>query len=76
MCAKKVVQFRENCIGCNSCVEYAPGNFEINPRDGKADLKRSVEEDGIFIAEISEIELESCKHAAEACPTGIVRIED
>ena len=72
---KKVIQYRENCIGCNSCVEYAPGNFEIDPVDGKANLKRAVEKDGIFIAEITPPELESCKEAAENCPTGIIKIE-
>lgn len=72
---KKIIHLRANCIGCNACVENAPNNWEMNPTDGKANLKRSVEKDrDIFVAEISEIEVESNKKAAEDCPMGIIKI--
>lgn len=73
---KKIIHFRDNCIGCNSCTEHAPGNWSIDPIDGKARLNRSIEKDGIFQAEISEPELEANTLAAQDCPTGIIRIQD
>lgn len=72
----KIIQFRENCIGCNSCVENSPDNWEINPQDGKACLKRSQEKNGKFIAEISELEVEANKRSAQYCPVGIIHIND
>lgn len=76
MGSKKIIHYRDNCIGCNSCTEHAPGNWEIDPVDGKARLKRSVETDGTFVAEISEPEVEANKLAARDCPAGIIRIEN
>lgn len=73
---KKIIQYRDNCIGCNSCTEHAPGNWEIDAVDGKARLKRAVEIDGVFVAEISELEVEVNKLAARDCPVGIIRVEN
>lgn len=73
---KKVIHLRQNCIGCNACVENAPGNWKINPEDGKADLARSVEKDGVFIAEIADPEVEDNQTAAQYCPVGIIKIID
>ncbi len=73
---KKIIHFRENCIGCNSCTEHAPGNWEIDPIDGKATLKRAITKDEIFMAEISEPEVEANKLAARDCPAGIIRVEN
>lgn len=72
----KIIHFRNGCIGCNSCTEHAPGNWEINPVDGRANLRRSTEKDGVFIAEISELEIETNKLAARDCPVGIIHIEN
>lgn len=72
----KIIQYRDNCIGCNSCAENAPGNWEMDPIDGRANLKRATEKDGVFIAEISELEIEANKKAAQDCPMGIIHIVD
>ncbi len=74
MSKHKIIHYRNNCIGCNSCVEHAPGNWEIDQTDGKANLKRSCGKDGVFIAEISELEVEDNKKAAEDCPVGIIHV--
>lgn len=73
---KKVIQYRDNCIGCNSCTEHAPGNWEIDPVDGKANLKRAVETDGVFVAEIFDPEVEANKLAGRDCPAGIIHVEN
>ena len=70
----KIIHFRNNCIGCNSCTEHAPGNWKIDEIDGKANLKRAQKKDNIFIAEISELEIEVNKKAAQDCPVKIIHI--
>ena len=30
----KITHLRKNCIGCNSCVEYSPENWDISDKDG------------------------------------------
>ena len=72
----KIIHYRNNCIGCNSCTEHAPGNWEIDPSDGKVNLKRATGENGVFITEISELEIEDNKRAAQDCPVGIIHIVD
>lgn len=72
----KIIHYRKNCIGCNSCTEHAPGNWEIDPIDGKANLKRASGKEDVFIAEISELEVEDNKRAAQDCPVGIIHILD
>lgn len=73
---KKIIHFRESCIGCGSCCEYAPDNWTMNDADGKSCLKRAVQKDDVFIAEISDVELEANKFASLACPVGIIHVVD
>ena len=72
----KIIHYRNNCIGCNSCTEHAPGNWEIDQVDGKVNLKRASGANGVFIAEISELEIEDNTRAAQDCPVGIIHIVD
>lgn len=72
----KIIQFRNDCIGCNSCTEHAPENWEIDENDGKANLKNSKGKNDIFIAEISELEIEANQRAAQGCPVGIIHVID
>ncbi|EKE05390.1 MAG: Ferredoxin III [uncultured bacterium] len=71
----KIIQNKENCIGCNSCVEYAPDYWEIG-EDGKATLKRSVNKNGHQILDVNDFELEKNKLAADACPMSCIQIVD
>jgi len=73
---KKILHFRDNCIGCNSCTEHAPCQWFIDPADGKARLKQSVTKDGISISTIEEFEVEANKAAGRDCPVGIIRVLD
>lgn len=34
---------RAKCIGCNYCVELAPGQFQMSKKDGKAVLLHAKE---------------------------------
>lgn len=71
----KLIHYRDNCIGCYSCVEVAPNNWEIGP-DGKATLKRSEQKKLVSVAEISEFEIDCNQCAAAACPMNIIRVID
>ncbi len=70
----KIVQFRDNCIGCNSCKEHAPDYWEMNEADGKMTLKDSKNKNGVLVREIFDLEIEKNLEAARDCPVGIIRI--
>ena len=72
----KIIHYRKNCIGCNACVELDPKNWEMNNKDGKADLIDSKNKKGIYQKEINEIEKENAQKAADSCPVNIIKIED
>lgn len=72
----KIIHFREECIGCNSCVEYAKNYWQINPIDGKSDLLGAEEKKGVFIKNITEFEIAENEMAAIACPMKIIHIVD
>lgn len=72
----KLVHFRDNCIGCNSCVEISEQHWEMDPRDGKSNLKRSKNKNGVFVCDICPFEVEANKKAGKDCPVGIIRVLD
>ena len=69
----KLVHFRSKCIGCNSCVEHAPGRWLIDA-DGKSTLQGGVDKGGVFVADISVVEVEQNKKAARDCPMQIIQV--
>lgn len=71
----KIVYYRNDCIGCNSCVEHAPDCWKISEDDGKVVLIDSIEKNGVFVKEISEGDLPENELAARDCPMGIIKIE-
>ncbi len=70
----KVIQFREKCIGCNSCIEHAPNTWKIDDNDGKSTLIGSTSKNNIHILEIDESLIEENEKAAQDCPMGIIQI--
>lgn len=73
---KKIVHFREQCIGCNSCTEHARGTWTIDPNDGKANLRDAQEKNGAFVANIAEPEVIDNLYAARDCPMSIIHVLD
>lgn len=67
---------RNDCIGCGSCVLYAPKQWSMNVEDGKSELKDAQWKGNQFmVAKVDENELENNKKAADACPVGIIRVD-
>lgn len=71
----KIIHQREDCIGCNSCVEYACAFWQMK-EDGKSELIGGKKKGSVFVREVSEIEVEENVMAAISCPVGIIRVVD
>jgi ferredoxin len=65
---------RDKCIGCNYCREHAPQRWAMSGKDGRAILIGSHERKGFHSLKVHEIEEESNRLAASACPVHIIKI--
>ena len=70
----KVIHFRKNCIGCNSCVTIAPQTWVMDQREGKSRLIGSKLKGKAHVADLLECDLEANKKAAAACPVNIIHV--
>ncbi|MGV6846361.1 MAG: ferredoxin [Lutibacter sp.] len=67
---------RAKCIGCNYCVELAPGQFQMSKKDGKSVLLHSKEKKGFFtLKSPNETIFENTNKAKEACPVKIIDVK-
>lgn len=67
---------RNKCIGCNYCVELAPGQFQMSKKDGKSVLLHATEKKGFYtIKSYDDSILESCAEAKKACPVKIIEVK-
>jgi len=69
----KVIQQRDKCIGCGTCVAVCPDSWEMSG-DGKSNLKGAKDVGGNkFELEVSD---SGCnKEAASSCPVQIITVE-
>ncbi|WP_028978407.1 ferredoxin [Sporocytophaga myxococcoides] len=70
----KIIQQREKCIGCNYCVEVAPDRWAMSKKDGKSVLIGSKDKKGFHAVDVSEVEQDANKKAAELCPVKIIQV--
>ena len=67
---------RAKCIGCNYCVEQAPGQFQMSKKDGKSVLLHSKEKKGFFTIKSPDNAIfDNCLKAKEACPVKIIDVK-
>jgi ferredoxin len=67
---------RAKCIGCNYCVELAPGQFQMSKRDGKSVLLHSREKKGFFTLKSPDHTIfDNNVKAKEACPVKIIDVK-
>ncbi|MFM9577835.1 ferredoxin, partial [Streptomyces turgidiscabies] len=67
-------QQRARCIGCNACVEAAPGRWIVSKKDGKCILVGGVEKRGFYYALVPDHELDENQLAAKNCPVNIIQV--
>ncbi len=70
----QIVYKRDKCIGCNYCIELAPGRWRMNKKDGRSVLLGSRSKKGLYTVEVDEVEYEANKASAQVCPVKIIRI--
>ncbi len=67
---------RKKCIGCNYCVELAPGQFQMSKKDGKSVLLHSEEKKGFFTIKSPDDNIfDNAEKAREACPVKIISVK-
>ena len=67
---------RDKCIGCNYCVELAPGQFRMSKKDGKSVLLHSTNKKGFHtLKSPDELIFDNCEIAAKACPVHIIKVK-
>ena len=71
----QITQFRTKCIGCNACVEAAPGRWAISRKDGKCTLVGAKPKKEIYTINLPDFEVEENQKAAEACPVNIIQVK-
>lgn len=68
---------RDKCIGCNYCVEMAPGQFQMSKKDGKSVLLKSVDNKGFHTLKIPDPSVaEPVEAAVKACPVKIISLKE
>lgn len=68
---------RDKCIGCNYCVEVAPGQFQMSKKDGKSVLLKSTNNKGFFTLKSPDHTIVvNCELAIKACPVNIISIKE
>lgn len=71
---KKVIQFRDKCIGCGYCVDVAPQSWEFDSNDGKCNLISARKRKAYYEADLFDDDVDDNKKAAEICPVKCIRI--
>jgi len=67
---------RAKCIGCNYCVELAPGQFQMSKKDGKAVLLHAKEKRGFYTLKSPDNSIiDSSLKAKEVCPVKIISVK-
>ncbi|MBD3330245.1 ferredoxin [Candidatus Peregrinibacteria bacterium] len=71
----RITHKKDKCIGCNSCVLIAPQNWQMNNKEGKAELIGAKKERHLRTAKIFECDLEANLTAEKTCPMQAIKID-
>lgn len=74
MSSTKIIHDQSRCIGCNSCVLFAPQCWMMNKETGKSELIGAQKKGAVYVAEIFDEDIKANEQAAEACPMNIIKI--
>lgn len=70
----KIIHYREKCIGCFACAEFASMRWRMSKKDGKSVLLGGVNNNGIYNTDIEEDEYNENKLVAKMCPSKVIKI--
>lgn len=70
----KIIQYRNNCIGCGICHERQPEYWRMSKKDGKATLLNAVVKKEIHMIDIAAHEAAESRSVAAACPAGVIKV--
>lgn len=70
----KLIQYRNNCIGCGICQERQPQYWRMSKKDGKASLLKAQVKKEVHMIAINESELQECQSVALACPARVIKV--
>ena len=71
----RIFHYRSKCIGCNACVEVAPGRWRISKKDGKSVLVGGKEKKDVVSILVGDDEFDANNLAARMCPVNIIQVE-
>ncbi len=66
---------RNECIGAGPCAAVDPTHFDIDPSDGKANLKGAKQEGEVWVLEIEEATKDLALQAADVCPVAVISVK-
>jgi ferredoxin len=70
----KIIHYREKCIGCFACAEFASMRWRMSKKDGKSVLLGGTNNNGVFNTEIEEDEYYENKLVAKMCPAKVIKV--
>ena len=65
---------RPGCIACGACAAVAPDFWDMDPNDGKSNLKNCKKVGDQEHRDLLDDEFETNKEAAECCPVNVIHI--
>jgi len=75
MAKYKIIYDRANCIGAGPCAAVDPDDFEIDPKDGKANLKGGHEEGDKFVKIIEADSVDKAMQSVDVCPAAVITVQ-
>lgn len=73
---RKLIFYRDKCIGCGVCSEQQPWLWRLSKKDGKAVLLNAQQKKQVFITSLPAVSIEPVKQVVEACPARIIKLEN
>ena len=72
----KIVHQRDDCIGCNACVENTPDYFKMDAELGLALLIDGKRKNKVFVSKAIKADKDRLKESADRCPVNIIKLEE
>ncbi len=71
---KKIIQYRNKCIGCGICYEQQPEIWRMSKKDGKTTLLKSTAKKDVLVLPVSKTIQQQTREVVQACPVKIIKV--